>query len=167
MPAIAGRRVRQGSPGRLAIAVVCVAAVLALVAPSAGAAGFLAGAGVQETSPPAAGTAAGNAADAQFAAAFSTCPGAPVFPDRGRFALQEPFNDQNGNHQWDPHVDLTTNPPSGAPEPYCETDQNNRWDGIYQDNEKGPATGPHDPLQARAVAISDGVHRPVVYASVP
>jgi hypothetical protein len=134
------------------------------VAPPAGATGFLAGASKQVTSPPMQGTAEGNAADSQFAPLFSAC--GPLFPDRGRFALQEPFNDQNGNKQWDPHVDLTGTPPSGPPEPYCETNQNQHWDGIYQDNEKGPATAPHDPLEARAVAISDGVHKPVVYASV-
>ena len=142
----------------------CAAALAFAAAPTAHAADFLAGAAKQVTSPPLAGTPAGNAADASFAPLFSTvCAG---FPNRGRFALQEPFVDQNGNGQWDANVDLTGNPPSGPPEPYCDANGNGHWDGIYQDNQKGPATAPHDDLEVRAVAISDGKNTPIVYASV-
>src|SRR5436305_10742675 len=76
------------------------ALLLALGAGPAHAAGFTAGAGAIVTTPPAAGTPAGNAADAAFAPEFANCPAA-LFPDRGRFALQEPFVDLNGNGQWD------------------------------------------------------------------
>ena len=73
----------------------CAAALALAAAPTAHAADFLAGAAKQVTSPPLAGTPAGNAADASFAPLFSTvCAG---FPNRGRFALQEPFVHQHGN----------------------------------------------------------------------
>ncbi|HEV3230254.1 MAG TPA: hypothetical protein VGY97_12315 [Solirubrobacteraceae bacterium] len=124
-------------------------------------AGFLAGTGQADVTPPLAGTAAGKAADGSQ---FSSCPAA-LFPNQGRFALQEPFNDQNGNGQWDPNVSLS-GAPTGVPEPYCDTNGNGRWDGIYADNNRGPVTGVHDPIDVRAIAISDGHDRPVVYASV-
>ena len=126
---------------------------------------FLAGAAVVDTTPPLAGSAAGNAADAAFQPAAALCPNA-LFPDRGRFALQEPFRDLNGDGQWDAGVDLKNGPTGQEPDPFCDTNLNGRWDGIYADNGKGPASGVHDPIDVRAVAISDGSHRPVVYASV-
>ena len=139
-------------------------------ATTARAAGFLAGTGQADTTPPLAGTPAGNAADARFGSAYANCPG-PAFPAHGRFALQEPFNDVNGNGQWDPNTDISpppNGPPNttGPPEPFCDANGNGRWDGIYADNNKGPSTGVHDSTGVRAVAISDGHDRPVVYASV-
>src|SRR5207245_4796382 len=134
-----------------------VAVALATAAPSAQATDFLAGAGKQTTSPPLAGTPAGNAADAKFAPEFATL--CAAFPDRGRFALQEPFIDNNPkNGQWDANVDLTGNPPSSTPEPYCDANGNGHWDGIYQDNQKGTANAPHDEPEATAVAISHGTN---------
>ncbi len=125
-------------------------ALLALAAPAQAARiRFFAGAGEASTTPPAAGSAE--------AAPFEPpgCPSA-AYPSRGRFALQEPFQDLNGNGQWDDQ----------PPEPFCDANGNGRWDGIYADNGNGPATGVHDPIDVRAFAISDGVHKPVVYASV-
>src|SRR3954453_23356390 len=79
---------------------IAIAALLMATA-TAGAAGFSAGAGAIVTTPPKAGTPEGNAADEAFAPEFAgRCP-APLFPDRGRFALQEPYVDVNGNGQWD------------------------------------------------------------------
>lgn len=127
--------------------------------------GFLAGAAVEVTSPPLSGTAAAAQADRQFGASRVTCPGA-AYPTEGRFALQDPFNDVNGNRQWDEQVDLNGGPPGGVPEPFCDPNGNGRWDGLYADNGKGPLTGVHDNTDVRAVAISDGHDRPVVYASV-
>ena len=108
---------------------------------------FYAGAGMADITPPLAGTAAGAAADGAFAPALASCPTA-VFSSMGTFALQEPTTAADGG---------------GAP---CDVNANGRWDGIYADNGTGPMTGVHDPLQVRAVAISDGRHIPVVYASV-
>jgi len=131
---------------------------------SASAATFSAGAAEQQTTPPLVGTSAASQAE-QFGPPRTSCP-ASTFPTEGRFALQEPFNDLNGNGQWDANVNFTGSPPSGAPEPYCDANSNGRWDGIYADNGNGPATGVHDDLDVRAIAISDGHDRPVVYASV-
>lgn len=143
------------------------------LAPRAGAASptrppsysFFAGAGQSDTTPPAAGTVAGSQADAAFAPGFGTCP-ATASPSRGRFALQEPFADLNGDGQWDGGFDLTNGPTGKKPDPFCDTNANGRWDGIYADNGNGPASGVHDPLAVRAIAISDGHNIPVVYASV-
>jgi hypothetical protein len=126
---------------------------------------FLAGAGRAETTPPLAGTAAGAAADKRFAALLADCPHA-AFPTQGRFALQEPFNDLNGTGLWDAGFDLSGGPDGRKPDPFCDANANGNWDGIYQDNGRGPAAGVHDPLVARAVAISDGRDEPVVYVSV-
>jgi hypothetical protein len=130
-----------------------VALLLLALAPSASAAGFEAGAGRQLITPPTWPSPAADAANAKFAPAFATV--CAAFPDHGRFALQEPFIDNKpANGQWDPG------------EPFCDANANGRWDGIYADNNKGPATGVHDDIDVRAVALSDGRHRPLVYASV-
>jgi hypothetical protein len=80
--------------------------------------------------------------------------------------LQEPFDDLNGDGQWDAGADLNQGPTGQKPDPFCDANVNGRWDGIYADNELGPATGVHDPIEVRAVAISDGRDAPVVFASV-
>ena len=126
---------------------------------------FYAGAGRADITPPLAGTTAGDAADAQFAPALANCPTA-AFPAEGRFALQEPFDDLNGDGQWDAGTDLSTGPTGQKPDPFCDANANGRWDGIYSDNELGPIKGINDPVDVRAVAISDGRHPPLVYASV-
>jgi hypothetical protein len=126
---------------------------------------FYAGAGQADITPPVAGTPAGKRADAQFAPEFAACSSA-AFPSQGRFALQEPFDDLNGDGQWDPGTDLNTGPNGKEPDPFCDANGNGRWDGIYTDNEQGPASGVHDPIDVRAVAISDGRDAPLIYASV-
>lgn len=137
----------------LAGALLC----LALTAPAHAAAGFRAGAAREITTPPLAGTPAAAAADAQFAPEFARCPAA-LFPDRGRFALQEPFVDLNHNGRWDDQP---------QPEPFCDANGNGRWDGIYTSGQNDmPATGVHDDLDVRAVAIARGAGRPLVIASV-
>ncbi len=145
--------------GRYLAALAVALGICLGMAGSAQATGFLAGAGEQDTTPPPAGT--GGTDPASFALCSQ-----PLFPDRGHFALQEPFSDLNGNGQWDPGADLSGSAPSGPPEPFCDANGNGRWDGIYADNGRGPATGVHDPIDVRAVAISDGHDKPVVYASV-
>ena len=139
---------------------VCLACALvagALSPASAHGAGFRAGAARAITTPPKAGTPSAAAADAAFAPELSRCPAA-LFPDRGRFALQEPFLDLNGNGQWDDQP---------VPEPFCDANLNGRWDGIYTSGQTDvPATGVHDDIDVRAVAIAHGDGRPVVAASV-
>jgi hypothetical protein len=126
---------------------------------------FRAGAGRVDTTPPLAGTVAGDQANRQFAPGFAAC-SAAAFPTQGRFALQEPFNDLNGDQQWDAGADLNHGPNGQKPDPLCDVNANGRWDGLYADNQWGPMTGVHDPIDVRAVAISDGHHPPLVYASV-
>ena len=126
---------------------------------------FYAGAARIDITPPLAGTPAAQQADAQFAPGLAACP-STAFPASGRFALQEPFVDLNGDNQWDAGTDLNTGPDGRKPDPFCDANANGRWDGIYSDNEKGPASGVHDPIDVRAVAISDGQNPPLVYASV-
>jgi hypothetical protein len=126
---------------------------------------FRAGAGVADITPPVAGTPAALAADSVFAPEFAGCPAA-AFPARGRFALQEPFTDLNGDGQWDLGADLVSGLTGKRPDPFCDANGNGRWDGIYADNANGPAAGVHDPIDVRAIAIADGRHLPVVYASV-
>jgi hypothetical protein len=156
--------------GRPTYAAVAVVAALGLI--GAGSAlgaipayHFYAGAARVDTTPPLAGTPAAQQADAQFAPGFSACASA-TFPTLGRFALQEPFRDLNGDNQWDAGTDLNQGPSGKQPDPFCDANANSRWDGIYADNEQGPATGVHDALDVRAVAIWDGHHEPLVYASV-
>ncbi len=121
-----------------------IAIAVALVVPApARASGFLAGAATIDSTPPAAGTSAGALADKEFGPSASSCPKS-LYPDEGLFALQEPTG------------------PGG----YCDANANGRRDQLYADNGKGAVTGVHDPLEVRAFAISDGNHRPVVYASV-
>lgn len=126
---------------------------------------FLAGAAVAAITPPLASTTAAGLVDAQFAPEFARCVSA-LFPSSGRFALQEPFLDLNGDDQWDAGFDLNGVPTGQRPDPWCDANANGRWDGIYADDGKGPATGVHDPIDVRAFAISDGIHMPVVFASV-
>ncbi len=148
-----------------------LAAVLAAVLAGAGSASastfyrFYAGAARVDSTPPLAGSAGGQQADQQFGRALAGCPSAS-FPTQGRFALQEPFEDLNGDGQWDAGADLQNGPSPNKPDPFCDANANGRWDGIYSDNELGPMAGVHDPIDVRAVAISDGHHRPLVYASV-
>ena len=151
----------------LGLAAVAAAAVALVPATPASALGyrFYAGAGRADITPPLAGTAPGNAADAQFAPGLAACPAA-AFPTEGRFALQEPFDDLNDDAQWDAGTDLNTGPTGQKPDPFCDANADGRWDGIYSDNELGPVKGINDPIDVRAIAISDGRDLPVVYASV-
>lgn len=151
----------------LALVAILVAAALAPAGSAAAPAryAFFAGAGQAGTTPPAAGTTPAVQADAAFAPGFAACP-ATAFGSRGRFALQEPFSDLNGDGQWDGGFDLVHGPTGQKPDPFCDANSNGRWDGIYADNANGPASGVHDPLDVRAIAIADGQHIPVVYASV-
>jgi hypothetical protein len=126
---------------------------------------FLAGAGRADTTPPPVHSAAAAAVDRRFAPEFAACPPA-LYPSAGRFALQEPFDDLNGDGQWDAGADLNSGPDGRKPDPMCDANANGRWDGIYADNGWGPATAVHDPVDVRAIAVSDGRDIPVVFASV-
>lgn len=146
-----------------AVALVAAGAVLAPA--SASGYQFFAGAARIDSTPPLAGSGPASRADAKFATEFSSC-AAAGYPARGRFALQEPFADLNGDGQWDGGFDLNHGPTGLKPDPFCDANSNGRWDGIYADNGRGPMKGVLDPLEVRAIAISDGRNPPVVFASV-
>src|SRR5947209_12056396 len=93
---------------RLPLGLPALAATLLLATSPAAASSrlhFLAGAGQADTTPPLAGTPAGQAANASFAKQFATC--SKAFSSPGRFALQEPFQDLNGTGAWDAGFDLS------------------------------------------------------------
>lgn len=152
-----------GSLHRIGVLALALAATFAAPA-GAQAAGFSAGAGRVVTTPPRAGTPEAAAADAAFAPEFANCP-ADLFPDRGRFALQEPFQDVNANGQWD-DVPLDA-PPQAPPEPFCDANGNGRWDGLYDSGKvDAPLLDVHDDIEARAFAIAGDGGKPVVTVSV-
>jgi hypothetical protein len=125
---------------------------------------FLAGAAELDTTPPLAGTAAGNQADAEFMPGAAGC-SKTLYPTQGVFALQEPYDNADHTLQWDAGVSLTGGPQT-PPDPYCDVNGNGNWDGIYADNGRGPMTSVHDPIDVRAFAIAYGTGEPLVYASV-
>ena len=78
------------------------------------------------------------------------------------FAFEEPYVDLNGSGYFD-YGDPTSGTPS---EPYCDANHNGRYDGIYVSSGTYElAAVVHDPIDARAVAFSDGI-RTVVVVSV-
>lgn len=78
---------------------------------------------------------------------------------------EEPYQDTDGSGDF-------SYPVSGgggtapAPEPFCDYNHNGRWDGIYLSGGVNHlAKTVHDPIDVRAVALSDGA-RTIVLASV-
>jgi len=122
-----------------------VIAVLLPAAPASAAAGFTAGAGRADVTPP--------LSSAPAPAEFATCP-APPFDGPRAFAFDEPYTDTSGDGRFN------------YPEPYCDANANGRYDGIYSSGGiDSSATNVHDPIDARAIAIGDG-SKTVVYVSV-
>ncbi len=87
--------------------------------------------------------------------------------------FEEPYQDTDGSGDFNyPEVAGVR-----TPEPFCDYNHNGRWEGIYlsggQDHHAVPSTDPipgyngpaHDPIDARAVAFSDG-QKTVVLVSV-
>lgn len=138
----------------LALAVLAAGAVPALAqAPSASpsstapAAHLLVGAARVDVSPPA----FNQKADA---AAFPLCPAA-LFDGPRQFAFEEPYKDLQGAGHFE------------YPDPFCDANHNGRWDGIYiSGGVDHVAQQVHDPIDARAIAVSDGVKTAVVVSVV-
>src|SRR3954470_17107842 len=79
--------------------------------------------------------------------------------------FEEPYQDTDasGDFSYPVTGDPGTAP---APEPFCDYNHNGRWDGIYLSGGVNHlAKTVHDPIDARAVAFSDGT-KTVVLASV-
>jgi hypothetical protein len=90
--------------------------------------------------------------------------------------FEEPYQDTDGSGSF--NYPVSGGPGTApAPEPFCDYNHNNRWDGIYlsggSNHQAVPSPNPipgysgpgHDPIDARAVAFSDG-SRTVVLVSV-
>jgi hypothetical protein len=86
--------------------------------------------------------------------------------------FEEPYQDTDGSGDFN-YPDVGGIP---TPEPFCDYNHNGRWEGIYlsggQDHHAVPSPNPiqgngpaHDPIDARAVAFSDG-QQTVVLVSV-
>ena len=146
-----GRRSGLG----VALALACALLALAATPDLAGAASsYLAGAARVDTTPPLFDPAAD-------AAAFPTCPAA-VYTGPRVFGLNEPYADLDGNGEFS----YQGVGQDAAPEPFCDANANDRYDGIYDSGGVDQlARSVHDPIDARAFAISDG-QRSVVVVSV-
>jgi hypothetical protein len=89
--------------------------------------------------------------------AFAKCPAGMDGPRM--WAFDEPYVDVDGSGDF--------NYPNGAAEPYCDANHNGRWDGVYiSGGVDHPAGVVHDPIDARAIAISDGDHAVVIVSVV-
>jgi hypothetical protein len=132
----------------LSLAVLAAGAFPALAhAPTPSAPHLLVGAGRVDVSPPAFDPKAD-------AAAFPVCP-ATVFDGRRQFAFEEPYRDLNGAGRFE------------YPDPFCDANHNGRWDGIYiSGGVDHVAQQVHDPIDARAIAVSDGAHTAIVVSVV-
>jgi hypothetical protein len=143
-------RARIQGLSRLAACAALVAAALA-VPNSAAAAPYEVGAARVDVTPPPLSTASATPA------AFAKCPAAMNGPRQ--WAFDEPYVDTDGSGDF--------NYPNGSPEPYCDANHNGRWDGIYISGGVDHAAGDvHDPIDARAIAISDGRHTVVIVSVV-
>jgi hypothetical protein len=88
------------------------------------------------------------------AAAFPLCPAA-VFDGPRQFAFEEPYHDLSGAGHFE------------YPDPFCDANHNGRWDGIYiSGGVDHVAQKVHDPIDARAVAFSDGARTAVIVSVV-
>ena len=142
----------------LAAAGLALAALASFAAPYAHAAPgkhtFEVGAAKADTTPPA-------YSSSQDAAEFPGCD-TSTYDGPRQFAFEEPYTDTDGSGTF-------SYPQSQGglqAEPYCDANGNGRWDGIYiSGGVDHLAMDVHDPLEARAVAISDG-KRTVVIVSV-
>jgi hypothetical protein len=85
-------------------------------------------------------------------------------PRRWRF--EEPYTDVDGSGDFSYPVsgDPGATP---APEPFCDYNHNNRWDGIYlSGGADHPPETVHDPIDARGVAFSNGTQTVVIVSVV-
>jgi hypothetical protein len=142
VPVAARQRTAALAAGALAAVLLC------MPAPPARAAGFAAGAARIDITPP--------PASANAPPGFGNCP--PGLSGARRFSFEELYLDLNPNGQWDPG------------EPFCDANANGRYDEIFTSGASigSPriATSVHDPIDARALAISDGSHTAVIVSVV-
>src|SRR3954467_3035081 len=125
--------------------VALMSVLLGLAAPASAAPADRVGFGHADVTPPKVGEIAAPAD-------FAICP--PQVYDGARvFAFDEPYVDTNGNDRFD----------YDSPDQYCDANNNGRYDGIYSSGGiDALATRVHDPIDARAIAIGDGLKTVVV-----
>lgn len=88
------------------------------------------------------------------AAAFPLCPPA-AFSGPRSFALQEPYADVDGSGEF------------SYGEPFCDANHNGRYDGLYLSSGTNHLLHRvHDPIDARAIAFSDGSQTAVLVSVV-
>ncbi len=137
-----------------AIAVCALGAAMLAPQAAAGSTPYLAGAARVSTTPPA-------YAARQDAAAFPGC-NTSTYDGQRQFAFEEPYTDTDGSGDFS----YPASQGGLVPEPFCDANGNGRWDGIYLSGGIGRlAKDVHDPLDARALALSDGT-RTIVIVSV-
>ena len=140
-------RIRLASLFALAALVAGTGPALAKATHSPPAPHLLVGAARVDVTPPA----FDSKADAT---AFPLCPSA-VFDGVRQFAFEEPYRDVQGVGHFE------------YPDPFCDANHNGRWDGIYiSGGVDHVAQQVHDPIDARAIAVSDGVRTAVVVSVV-
>src|SRR5207302_6044840 len=142
--------------GGIALAVVLAVVGAGSVPAVASAAPWLIGAAKVDVTPPAF-DASQDLQDFPDAA----CPRA-VFNGPRLWRFEEPYRDSDGNGEFD-YPDPSQ---PGSGDQYCDYNHNGRWDGIYLSGGSNHlAKSVHDPIDARAIAFSNG-SRTVVLASV-
>jgi hypothetical protein len=104
-----------------------------------------------------------------------TCPRA-VYSGPRVWRFEEPYQDTDGSGLFNYVSGGSGSEP--VPEPYCDYNHNGRWEGIYLSGGAdyravvspnpipGAPSGAHDPLDARAVAFSDGTKNVVLVSVV-
>ena len=151
------------APGGIALALATL--LLALPASAQGDTPWLLGAAKIDTTPPA------------FSVAQDLQDFPEVDPARGiscsrltysgprLWRFEEPYQDTDGSGDFS--YPVSGDPGAApAPEPFCDYNHNNRWDGIYlSGGVDHQAKFVHDPIDARAVAFGDG-QRNMVLVSV-
>src|SRR5438876_1481290 len=86
-----------------------------------------------------------------------TCPRI-VYSGPRLWRFEEPYQDTDGSGDFS--YPLSGGPGTApAPEPFCDYNHNGRWDGVYlSGGADHQAKSVHDPIDARAVAFSDGTN---------
>jgi hypothetical protein len=106
----------------------------------------------------------------------TTCPRA-TYNGLRLWRFEEPYQDTDGSESF--NYPISGDPGSApAPEPFCDYNHNNRWDGIYlsggADHQAVPSPNPidgysgpaHDPIDARAIAVTGDNGKTVALVSV-
>ena len=94
-----------------------------------------------------------------------TCPRV-VYSGPRLWRFEEPYQDTDGSGDFS--YPVSGGPGTApAPEPFCDYNHNGRWDGIYlSGGADHQAKSVHDPIDARAVAFSDGTKTAVIESVV-